>query len=128
MSLRDAEYYYDNCIQFEDSFKVWDTNYKPGKKLFPFLQDSSGDCYWVDLNEGSDNYNKVFWTNTYPESPAYQFISLRTMFETIAEGYQNNIFYLDEEGYLDLDYDAWGLLCKKLNPDIKYWDDYISGI
>jgi cell wall assembly regulator SMI1 len=127
MNLEEAEEYYNHHIPFEDSFITWDTNYKPGKQLFPFLQDSSGNCYWVDLNEGTENYNRIYWTNSYPDSPAYTFSSLTAMFETIAECYATNIFFLDEDGHLDKDYDQWGLICKKHNPEIQFWNDYNNG-
>ena len=50
MNLPEAQEYYKCNIEFEDSFIEWDTNYKPGSKLFPILHDSSGDCYWVLLS------------------------------------------------------------------------------
>lgn len=128
MNLSDAEEYYKTSIGFEDSFITWDTKYKPENKLFPFLQNCSGDCYWVDLNEGSENYNKIYFTNTLPHSPDYIFNSLETMFESIAECYSTKVFFLDEENYLDEDYEKWGVICKKYNPELKYWDDYINGL
>jgi len=127
MDLATAENYYLTSIQFKEQFEVWDTGFMPGGKLFPFLEDSSGNCYWADLNVNTDNYGKIFWTNTYPDSPAYKFDSLTSMFETIAQAYKRDIFFLDPDKYLDQDYNKWGLLAKSINPDIKFWDDYNNG-
>ena len=127
MDLASAEDYYSTSIQFKELFEVWDTGFMPRSKLFPFLEDSSGDCYWADLNENTENYGKVFWTNTYPDSPAYKFNSLTSMFETIAQAYKTDVFFLDADNYLDEDYNKWGILAKSINPGIKFWDDYING-
>jgi hypothetical protein len=127
--LSDAEYNYNTPQPFSDLyFTIWGTNYKPGIKIFPFLDDSSGDCYWVDLNESSGNYNKIFWTNTFPDSPAYTFSSVTSMFECIAECYSSEAMFLDEEGYLNCDYKKWGLICEKHNPGLKFWGDYKKGL
>lgn len=110
MSLSNVIEYYKSSIDFEDSFLNWDTNFKPDKKLFPFLHDGAGNCYWVDLNENTTNYNRIFWTNTFGENPDYMFDSLTIMFHVIAESYIQGIFWLDDEGYLDCDYDAFDKL------------------
>lgn len=127
MDLQSAENYYLASIQFTEQFEVWDTGLKPGIKLFPFLEDSAGNCYWVDLNEGTDNYGKIFWTNTYPDSPSYTFNTLTSMFESIAIAYKKDVFYLDNDGYLEEKYDEWELIAKSHNPGIQFWDDYING-
>lgn len=113
MSLTNAIDYYKSHIDFEDSFLNWDTNFKPDKKLFPFLQDGAGNCYWVDLNENTKNYNWIFWTNTFGDNPDYKFDSLTIMFYVIAESYEIGIFWTDNEGYLDCDYDAFDKLIDK---------------
>jgi cell wall assembly regulator SMI1 len=110
MSLSNVIDYYKSSIDFEDSFLNWDTSFKPDKKLFPFLHDGAGNCYWVDLNENTDNYNRIFWTNTFGENPDYMFDSLKIMFHVIAESYIKGIFWIDDEGYLDCDYDAFDKL------------------
>jgi hypothetical protein len=127
-SLEEAVQHYKINIQFEESFVEWDTNYKPGNKLFPILQNGSGDFYWVDLNLGTENYGKIYFTNTLPHSPGYTFNSLTAMFETIEECYNSNVIFLDEENYLEDDGTKWAEVCKKNNPNLKYWDDYLGSI
>lgn len=107
MNLNNSLDYYKNCIDVEDSFINFDTNFKPDSKLFPFLHDGAGNCYWVDLNEDSSNYNKIYWTNSYGDNPAYVFESLTVMFNAIAESYEKRYFWTDEIGYLDCDFDAF---------------------
>jgi hypothetical protein len=60
--------------------------------------------YWVDLNDSSPQYGRIYWTSTFPSSPGYAFNSLKAMFETLAEAYEKGIFYLDNDGYLQTNY------------------------
>ena len=94
------------------------------KKLFPFLEDGAGNCYWVDLNEGSNNYNRIYWTNTFGEDPDYLFESLTIMFQVISECYEKGIISLDEEGYLNSDNNLYYDIASKYNPNIKYWKNH----
>lgn len=45
MNLNKAIDYYKSSINFEFSFLIWETNFTPNKKLFPFLEDGCGNCY-----------------------------------------------------------------------------------
>jgi hypothetical protein len=124
MSLSEAcdRYYFQKLqLGFNELFEEWNSGYKPDKKLFPFLEDGAGNQYWVDLNEGA-NYGKIYWTNTYPASPGYAFNSLTAMFKTITQAYCENVFFLDEDGYLDEDYDRWEEIAAFNNPGLKFWN------
>lgn len=107
LSLEDAVTYYHQSMEFEESFQNWTKDFKPGKQLFPFLEDGAGNCYWVDLNEETPNYGRIFWTNTFGADPDYTYNSLTDMFEIIAEAYCTAIMFLDNDGYLDCDFKAF---------------------
>ncbi|WP_316840513.1 SMI1/KNR4 family protein [Pedobacter gandavensis] len=107
LSLEDAVSYYHQSMDFEESFHNWTKDSKPGKQLFPFLEDGAGNCYWVDLNEETPNYGRIFWTNTFGADPEYVYNSLTAMFEVIAEAYHTNVMFLDDDGYLDCDFKAF---------------------
>lgn len=115
LSLTDAVDYYKNYIAIQVSFINFDTNFKPDKKLFPFLQDGAGNCYWVDLNENTKDYNRIFWTNTFGENPDYKFDSLLIMFNVIADSYEQGIIWVDNEGYLDCDFEKFDKLADRYN-------------
>lgn len=124
LSLTDAVEYYKAVVNSEANFYNSDNNYSPGKKLFPFLEADGGDCYWVDLNTETENYNKIYWTTTLAQEPDYLFNSLSSMFETIAECYEKGIISLDEKGILRCDFVAWGQVAEKNNPGLDYWKSY----
>jgi len=112
LSLSDAISYYKMSIEFEDAFYNSEQDYQVGKKLFPFLEDGAGNCYWVDLNTETGNYGKIFWTNTFGQEPDYIFSSLSSMIQVIADAYNDNIIIVDEKGYLDCDYPKFERLCR----------------
>jgi cell wall assembly regulator SMI1 len=124
LSLTDAVEYYKAVLNGEANFYNSDKNYSPGIKLFPFLEADGGDCYWVDLNKETENYNKIYWTTTLAQEPDYLFNSLNSMFETIAECYEKGIISVDADGILSCDYVAWGQVAEKNNPNLDYWKSY----
>lgn len=131
LNLDDVVDYYNAHIKkdvdsLSDFFLNFDTEYKPGKKLFPFLEDSAGNCYWVDLNENSKNYQKIFWTNTFGDPPDYAFDSLTLMFQTIAECYENGVITVDNEKNLNCDYLKFYRIAKQNNPGSPHWGTYIQ--
>lgn len=121
LNMNDSLEYYKSTIDYSDIFTHWETEFKPGKKLFPFLEDGAGNCYWLDLNQGTPNYGKIFWTNTYDESPDYLYNSLTNFMQVISESYEKGIMFLDEEGYLDCDYEAFDDLSANYNSELDYW-------
>ncbi|MCJ8210337.1 SMI1/KNR4 family protein [Mucilaginibacter sp. RS28] len=112
LSLKDAINYHEQSMKFDDSFYNWAKDFKPCKQLFPFLEDGAGNCYWVDLNEGTAKYGNIFWTNTFGADPDYIYSSLTSMFGVIADAYETRIMFVDKDGYLDCDFDAFDELSK----------------
>ena len=110
LSLEDATHYYYQSMEFPDSFHNWTRDFRPGKQLFPFLEDGAGNCYWVDLNEGTTDYGRIFWTNTFGTDPDYTYESLTDMFAIIAKAYLTGTMFVGEDGYLDCDFDAFDKL------------------
>jgi hypothetical protein len=54
------------------------------------------------------------------------FESLRKMMETAAAAFDEGAMSW-EEGGLETDFFAWGEVAHRLNPEIKYWRDYVKG-
>lgn len=131
LNMEDAIAYYNSAIKthtdsLSDYFLNFETDYKPGCKLFPFLEDNAGNCYWVDLNIDSENYGRIFWTNTFGDQPDYAFNSLTTMFQTIASCYESGVMTIDKFKNLWCDYNRWYIIAKKNNTNLKYWDKYFN--
>lgn len=126
LSLEDAIRYYERGFEPEDFFRNLDKDYKPGENIFPFLEDGAGNCHWVDLN-GNENHGRIYWTNTFGDQPDYLYNSLTSLFQVIYECYDQDIFTLENEGFLECDYTKFGEISKKYSPDIDYWTRYLAG-
>ncbi|NIF05574.1 SMI1/KNR4 family protein [Chryseobacterium sp. Tr-659] len=123
LSLADAVDYYNNNIEFRESFFNSDKDFTPDIQLFPFLEDGAGNCFWVDLNPNTNNENKIFWTNTFGKDPDYLYDSLKNLFHTIAESYEKNLFFIDKDGFLGLDYSKFDKISADNNNFLDYWKD-----
>ena len=49
--------------------------------------------------------------------------SLETFFETVIAFYQEDVYFLDNDGFLDYDFEKAGAIGKTLNPGITYWSE-----
>jgi len=125
LSLKDAIDYasYMDWVEHKEMYQI---ESDLGHKLFPFIHDGAGNCYWVDLNEETPNFGKIYWTNTFGDPPDYLFNSLTDFFFAIQRGYADGIFFIDKDGYLNCDYDKWGIICHKLDTSIRYWKEWTT--
>ncbi|MFY9307770.1 MAG: SMI1/KNR4 family protein [Bacteroidia bacterium] len=122
----DSAIYYMKEMDWADYKELYEIDYDLGPKLFPFMMDGAGNFHWVDLNNGMENYGKVYWTNTFGESPTYLYNSLTDFFKAILQAYKTNVITIDPEGHLDCDYKTWGEICYKLDSTNKYWQEYAN--
>jgi len=50
-----------------------------------------------------------------------EFLSLTDMMCTIAAGFEEELFYVDNRGYLEMDDDRFYDLAEAMNPNVDYW-------
>ncbi len=108
LSLEDALL---NRLEFADS-DLWSRDW------FPFLADGGGDYYVVDL--GVDSFGAVRHFQLEQTEQTIEFESISMLLETIAQGYEKGVFFLDGE-YLEMDEDNFTELAASVNPDITWW-------
>jgi hypothetical protein len=65
---------------------------------------------------------KIVTVNHDSESEYLLHKTEKDFFETICNFYVENIYFLDEDGYLDYDFERYGEVGKKYNPGIEYWE------
>lgn len=94
------------------------TTDKNNMTIIPFLCDLSSNyiCYFK-LN---DLENIVSFT---AEEGIVNMYEVGKFFETVYECYSNEIYFLDEDGFLDCDYDKESETAHKLNPKAEFWID-----
>lgn len=85
----------------------------------PVFANGGGDFYVVDLSPTGGGVVRHFWIDE-AEHPI-EFSSLSAMMVTLAQGFERGVFYVDPNGYLEMDDMVFGTLAMELNPDVAYW-------
>ena len=105
--------------ELTDVYRSFRGNVRWKDGWLPIMFDGAGDFYVVDLSDSGDGQVRHFW-NEQLETPV-EFDSLTTMFQTISAAYDRGLIFLDEDGYLDDDYQAFGDLAREMNPNSYFW-------
>lgn len=98
---------------YEQTFKNW-SEYDI---IIPFLTDYSGCYYAYAVN--NDKECIVFLADGGLELIHSE---INDFWNTIVAFYDENVYFLDEDGYLSYDYEKEGEIGRKYNKDISYWE------
>ncbi|CAA0156243.1 SMI1/KNR4 family protein [Tenacibaculum maritimum] len=90
-----------------------------GASYFPILVNYSSDFYVIKLRDKKDN--GIFLINHDELKPTKIHNSFEDFFETIIAFYEKKVFFLDKDGYLDIDFDKEEEVAQELNPEIPFW-------
>ncbi|WP_344195364.1 hypothetical protein [Pedococcus aerophilus] len=52
-----------------------------------------------------------------------EFASISHMVNTTAAAYSEQVYFIDEDGYLEMDDLAFSRVASRLNPDVAWWQD-----
>lgn len=110
--IRDAEY-----ESFTQSVKEMIPNGED--KYYPILVNYSSDFYALKVSEGKEN--GIFLIEHDADEPTKIHHSFEDFLRTIIACYKRKIYFLDDDGYLDMDFYEEQLIGQKYNPDIDYW-------
>lgn len=94
------------------------------KKFFPIFFSNEGDHVLIDLYSKSKTYGKLFLfapSITLSSEPMGIFDSLELMIKTIFLSYKNQIYQLNEDGTLKVEYEKESKIARELNPDSEFW-------
>jgi len=83
-------------------------------ELYPFLANYSSDYICV-LNDSIYLFSHDDSSLTKMCSSGEDFL------KTICSFYENKVYFLDQDGYLDYDYEKEGFYGSKINHDSEYW-------
>jgi cell wall assembly regulator SMI1 len=98
-AIRDSKEYLD----FAEEMLSKHLGAAPNQKMLLFLYDGAHTQYWVDLNNGSQDYGKVWLIQGYGDPCGIVFQSVTSMFEAICYCYESGLFSVTSDGYLDSD-------------------------
>lgn len=85
----------------------------------PIFANGGGDFYVLDLGSLSARPMRHFRIEE-SEHPI-EFTSLRAMLATLATAFERGIFFVDSNGYLEMDDLVFGELAAELNHDVDWW-------
>lgn len=91
--------------------------WRPG--WLPLFADGGGDFIFIDLSATGDSELRRFYLEEV-DSPT-QYRDLCGMLMTIDAAYRDGVFFLDSEGYLEMDDEAYAQLAKRMNPSVEWW-------
>ncbi len=110
--IRDTEY--ENFKKSLDKIVIDEND-----NFYPFLVNYSSDFYALKVR---DNHEEGVYTIDHDMPDAIKIHnSIEDFFKTIISCYEENVYFLDEDGYLDMDFDKEQIVGQKYNPDIEYW-------
>lgn len=103
--------------ELNDEIREFRDLYHHLQNFIPFLADySSG---YVAVNEDD---NSIFYvTPEYGESMVAT--SLNKFWETVLRCYEQQVYFLDADGYLDYDFEKEGEIGLSINPTCEYWNE-----
>lgn len=90
----------------------------PNEIYYPILRNYSSDFIAI-------NKNNLSIYLIYHDDDEIHLIHQNSLlfFKTLNENYKENVYFLDEDGYLDYNPDLEYKIAKKINPDIDYWTE-----
>ena len=88
------------------------------KTIIPLLADYSSS--YIFYAKTDDNKEAIFHFSP-GDGLQKRHNSVELFFETIIAFYTENVFYLDDDGFLDYDFEKEGVIGAIHNPDIEYW-------
>jgi cell wall assembly regulator SMI1 len=98
---------------------VTDSRWRQG--WLPLFGNGGGDFYVVDL-EGQPSGRVRHFRIDEAEHPV-EFDSLLGMFTTLAAAFVAGVFFVDHDGYLEMDDSAFTAVAAALNPEVPWWND-----
>ncbi|MBT1001631.1 SMI1/KNR4 family protein [Paenarthrobacter sp. DKR-5] len=116
-------------LSLEEGLEIYNNfvgNERWGREWFPLFADGGGDFYVVTCSRMSSRNGKIVHFMIDEPDHSIEYESLAPMLQTMAEAYRRKIFFVDQEGYLDEDPDAFLSLGEELNQDVPWWTDPIE--
>ncbi len=95
---------------------------KPRGRVFPILTNYSSDYVYVQCDEGRNTEQIGCILHDAGELVAMH-ETPDDFLKTLCAFYENGVYHLDDDGYLDYDFEKQGEIGARLNPGIHYWTE-----
>lgn len=88
----------------------------------PVLANGGGDFLAPDVSRGGGGAPVRHFRIEESEHPI-EYRSLADMVATFAAAYERGVFYVDSQGHLEVDDNAYAALAAELNPTVPWWTE-----
>jgi cell wall assembly regulator SMI1 len=88
---------------------------------FPVFVDGAGDFYVVPCHKKRQEQCGVIGFIHGEPFHSVEYKNLSSMLETLSSAYDQEVFYLDDDDNLEMDYDAYRVVARRFNPGISEW-------
>lgn len=116
----------DNSVQYHLQTLNRDSD-KILSNLFPLFHSGGGERTFIDINPTSSSFGKIFfYTLSDPDVDVFSTYgdSLKLFVESIIKCYEDNIYYFEDDGFLNCDEKRESQIFYMNNPAAKYWGFY----
>lgn len=113
LSFPDAVSNYDAFLESARWDRAW----------FPVFANGGGDFYAVVCDDAREDYGSVVHFRIEDSDHPIEFASLESMLQTLATAFDRGVFYVDDNGYLEMDDVKFAALAASLNDDVPYWSE-----
>lgn len=110
----------DNYNSFKKD-KEWNESW------FPFMANGGGDFFVVNCKD--DNMARgasVIGFMLNEEGHEVEYLSVTSMINTIYECYERGIYFLDKDGYIEVDLVKEAIVANVINPGLERWESEIQ--
>lgn len=107
-------------MQLNEIFDIFEKRFKDiveFDRVIPFLNDYSS-CYYAYAKKDENEFI-VFVSND--EGIEIMHTDINKFWKTIIAFYEEEVYFLDEDGYLSYDFEKEGVIGAKYNEDVDYW-------
>lgn len=121
-----ADFYLDSLSQIEKNIKADDELFHfLDKGLLPLFSSGQGENLAINIQDFDPEKTPLLWVGTSnPEIELYTTIydSFHSMMATIKECFKRNVYFIDNKGLMDYDFDNYYNISKSMNPNSDYWN------
>jgi cell wall assembly regulator SMI1 len=103
-----------NFLAFRDDGR-WSSTW------LPIFSNGGGDFYAVDCGTHSETLGAVIGFMVDQIEQPVEYESLRSMMATLADCFEQGVFFVDRRGYLEMDYARHAEIARRHNPRLPIW-------
>lgn len=89
----------------------------------PIFANGGGDFLVVTCSAEPEGRGEVIHFRIDESEQPVEFASISHMVNTTAAAYSEQVYFIDEDGYLEMDDLAFSRVASRLNPDVAWWQD-----